>query len=67
VVPHLIEVLSDGLSSLGGSAMGSRHFGDPQLAGGERVGVIRGFVGFTPDGSVVDAPAGEVTVTGVSG
>lgn len=36
------------------------------LAGGERVGVMRGFVGIQPDGSVVDAPApeGEVTVTG---
>jgi cytochrome oxidase assembly protein ShyY1 len=36
------------------------------LEGGERVGVIRGFVGLAPDGSVVDAPApaGEVTVKG---
>jgi surfeit locus 1 family protein len=38
-----------------------------QLEGGERVGVIRGFVGLAADGSVVDAPApkGEVTVTGL--
>lgn len=38
-----------------------------RLEGGERVGVIRGFVGLTSDGSVVDAPAptGEVTVTGL--
>jgi cytochrome oxidase assembly protein ShyY1 len=38
-----------------------------ELEGGERVGVIRGFVGLAPDGSVVDAPApaGEVTVTGL--
>jgi cytochrome oxidase assembly protein ShyY1 len=38
-----------------------------RLGGGAQVGVIRGFVGFTPDGSVVDAPvpAGEVTVTGL--
>jgi surfeit locus 1 family protein len=37
------------------------------LPGGERVGVIRGFVGLTPDGSAADAPApdGEVTVTGL--
>jgi surfeit locus 1 family protein len=37
------------------------------LGGGERVGVIRGFVGFAPDGSVVEAPAptGEVTITGL--
>jgi cytochrome oxidase assembly protein ShyY1 len=36
------------------------------VEGGERVGVIRGFVGLAPDGSVVDAPApaGEVTVKG---
>lgn len=39
-----------------------------RLEDGERVGVIRGFVGLTSDGSVVDAPApkGEVTVTGVA-
>jgi surfeit locus 1 family protein len=38
-----------------------------RLEGRERVGVIRGFVGLAPDGSVVDAPAptGEVTVTGL--
>jgi surfeit locus 1 family protein len=38
-----------------------------ELEGGERVGVIRGFVGLAADGSVVDAPApkGEVTVTGL--
>ena len=38
-----------------------------RLEGGERVGVIRGFVGLESDGSVVDAPApsGEVTVTGL--
>jgi surfeit locus 1 family protein len=38
-----------------------------QLAGGERVGVIRGFVGFEPDGSFAPAPApeGRVTVTGL--
>jgi surfeit locus 1 family protein len=39
-----------------------------RLEGGERVGVIRGFVGLAPDdGSAVDAPApaGEVTVTGL--
>jgi len=38
-----------------------------RLAGGERVGVIRGFVSLTSDGSVADAPAptGEVTVTGL--
>jgi cytochrome oxidase assembly protein ShyY1 len=38
-----------------------------RLEGGERVGVIRGFVGLAADGSVVDAPAptGEVTVTGL--
>ncbi len=38
-----------------------------RLEGGERVGVIRGFVGLASDGSVVDAPAptGEVTVTGL--
>jgi surfeit locus 1 family protein len=38
-----------------------------RLEGGERVGVIRGFVGMAADGSVVDAqpPAGEVTVTGL--
>ncbi len=38
-----------------------------RLDGGERVGVIRGFVSFTPDGAVVDAPApeGDVTVTGL--
>ena len=38
-----------------------------RLAGGERVGVIRGFVALAPDGSVVDAPAptGQVTVTGL--
>jgi cytochrome oxidase assembly protein ShyY1 len=37
------------------------------LEGGERVGVIRGFVGLDSDGSAVDAPApdGEVTVTGL--
>ncbi len=37
-----------------------------RLDGGERVGVIRGFVGLTSDGSAADAPApeGEVTVTG---
>lgn len=37
------------------------------LEGGERVGVIRGFVGLGSDGSAVDAPAptGEVTVTGL--
>jgi cytochrome oxidase assembly protein ShyY1 len=37
-----------------------------RLPGGERVGVIRGFVGLTSDGSAVDAPApeAEVTVTG---
>jgi surfeit locus 1 family protein len=37
------------------------------LGGGERVGVIRGFVGLAPDGSAVDvpAPAGDVTVTGL--
>jgi cytochrome oxidase assembly protein ShyY1 len=36
------------------------------LGAGERVGVIRGFVGLTADGSAVDAPApeGEVTVSG---
>jgi surfeit locus 1 family protein len=36
------------------------------LGAGERVGVIRGFVGLTADGSAADAPApeGEVTVTG---
>jgi surfeit locus 1 family protein len=38
-----------------------------RLDGGERVGVIRGFVGLDSDGSAVDAPApeGEVTVTGL--
>ncbi|HEY8523979.1 MAG TPA: SURF1 family protein [Acidimicrobiales bacterium] len=38
-----------------------------RLAGGERVGVIRGFVGFEPDGSFAPAPApeGRVTVTGL--
>ncbi|MGH9113542.1 MAG: SURF1 family protein [Acidimicrobiales bacterium] len=38
-----------------------------RLDGGERVGVIRGFVSFTPTGAIVDAPApaGEVTVTGL--
>ena len=38
-----------------------------RLESGERVGVIRGFVGLESDGSVVDAPApgGEVTVTGL--
>jgi surfeit locus 1 family protein len=38
-----------------------------RLEGGERVGVIRGFVGLASDGSAVDAPAptGEVTVTGL--
>ena len=37
------------------------------LDGGDRVGVLRGFVGFLPDGEVVDAPApeGEVTVEGL--
>jgi cytochrome oxidase assembly protein ShyY1 len=36
------------------------------LGSGDRVGVIRGFVGLAPDGSAVDAPApaGEVTVSG---
>ena len=36
------------------------------LASGDRVGVIRGFVGLAADGSAVDAPApeGDVTVTG---
>jgi surfeit locus 1 family protein len=38
-----------------------------RLEGGERVGVIRGFVGIASDGSVVDAPAptGKVTVSGL--
>lgn len=38
-----------------------------RLDGGARVGVIRGFVSFTPDGAVVDAPVpdGTVTVTGL--
>lgn len=38
-----------------------------RLDSGVQVGVIRGFVSFTPDGEVVDAPApsGEVTVTGL--
>lgn len=38
------------------------------LEGGERVGVIRGFVGFEPDGSYEQAaaPAGRVTVTGLA-
>ncbi len=38
-----------------------------RLEGGERVGVIRGFVGLAGDGSVVDAPAptGDVKVTGL--
>jgi surfeit locus 1 family protein len=38
-----------------------------ELAGGERVGVIRGFVGFESDGSFAQAPApeGRVTVTGL--
>jgi surfeit locus 1 family protein len=37
------------------------------LDGGDRVGVLRGFVGFLPDGEVVDAPApsGEVAVEGL--
>jgi surfeit locus 1 family protein len=37
------------------------------LADGDRVGVLRGFVGFLPDGEIVDAPApeGEVTVEGL--
>jgi cytochrome oxidase assembly protein ShyY1 len=37
------------------------------LEGGERVGVLRGFVSFTPDGEVVEAPVpeGEVTVEGL--
>lgn len=37
-----------------------------QVEGGPRVGVLRGFVSFTPDGEVVEAPApdGEVTVEG---
>jgi cytochrome oxidase assembly protein ShyY1 len=37
------------------------------LEGGERVGVLRGFVSFTPDGDVVEAPVpgGEVTVEGL--
>jgi surfeit locus 1 family protein len=37
------------------------------LDDGGRVGVLRGFVGFNPDGSVVEAPApgGEVTVEGL--
>ena len=37
-----------------------------EVGSGERVGVIRGFVGLTADGSAADAPApeGEVTVTG---
>jgi cytochrome oxidase assembly protein ShyY1 len=37
------------------------------LAGGDRVGVLRGFVPFGPDGSVVEAPAptGTVTVDGL--
>ncbi|HZM30052.1 MAG TPA: SURF1 family protein, partial [Acidimicrobiales bacterium] len=36
------------------------------LGSGDRVAVIRGFVGLTADGSAADAPApeGEVTVTG---
>lgn len=38
-----------------------------ELAGGERAGVIRGFVGFAPDGSIQNPPppSGETTVTGV--
>lgn len=37
------------------------------LASGDRVGVLRGFVSFGPDGAVVEAPppAGEVTVEGL--
>ncbi|HEX6567703.1 MAG TPA: SURF1 family protein [Acidimicrobiales bacterium] len=37
------------------------------LDGGARVGVLRGFVSFTPEGSVVEAPApaGEVTIEGL--
>jgi surfeit locus 1 family protein len=37
------------------------------LEGGERVGVIRGFVGFRPDGSFerAELPEGPVTVTGL--
>jgi surfeit locus 1 family protein len=37
------------------------------LNAGDRVGVLRGFVSFAPDGSVVEAPApeGEVTVEGL--
>ena len=37
------------------------------LAGGERVGVVRGFVGFADDGSIPQpaAPEGEVTVQGL--
>lgn len=35
--------------------------------GGDRVGVLRGFVGFRPDGSLqpAEAPAGTVTVAGI--
>ena len=38
------------------------------VEGGERVGVIRGFVGFRPDGSFerAAAPSGRVTVTGLA-
>jgi surfeit locus 1 family protein len=38
------------------------------VEGGERVGVIRGFVGFRPDGSFepAEAPSGRVTVTGLA-
>ena len=38
-----------------------------ELAGGERAGVIRGFVGFATDGSIQNPPppSGEVTVTGL--
>ncbi len=37
------------------------------LDSGAQVGVLRGFVSFAPDGSVIEAPApgGEVTVTGL--
>jgi surfeit locus 1 family protein len=39
-----------------------------EVEGGERVGVIRGFVGFRPDGSFerAEAPSGRVAVTGLA-
>jgi surfeit locus 1 family protein len=38
------------------------------VAGGERVGVIRGFVGYRPDGSFerAEVPSGRVSVTGLA-